>query len=98
MSLLVQYSIEDGKAGEQTQALTEFVADLKQLGDGSFNYTAFETDDPTSFIALLEFDEDAGKERFLASDAFAKYRDGTKGRFTAPPSTTPIKLVASTKA
>ena len=97
MSLLVEYSIVAGKADEQSAALKSFVAALKQMGDRGFNYSSFATDDPTIFIALLEFDDDAAKQRFLESEAFANYRDGTKGRFTNPPATTPIKPVASTK-
>lgn len=97
MSLLVEYSIVEGKADEQSEALKSFVAALKQMDETAFNYTSFETDDPTKFIALLEFDDEAGKQAFLDSQAFADYREGTKGRFTNPPATTPIRLVASTR-
>lgn len=97
MSLLVEYTVLDGKAAAQVEALETFVAGLKQLGDDSFNYTAFETDDPTRFIALLEFDDEAGKQRFLDSAAFADYRNGSRDRFPAPPQTTQIRLVASTR-
>ncbi len=98
MSLLVEYSIIEGKAAEQTEALKSLITDLRELGDQGFHYTAFETDDPTRFIAVLEFDDDAAKQRFLSSEAFATYRDGTKGRFTGPPSTTPLQFVASTRS
>ena len=59
MSLLVEYSIMEGKADEQTDALNEFVAGLASLGDDGFDYTAYETDDPTRFIAVLDLDEEA---------------------------------------
>ena len=97
MSLLVEYSIVEGKAAEQSDALKAFVAELKQHNDPGFNYTSFETDDPTKFIALLEFDDDAAKQRFLDCQAFANYREGTKGRFTNPPATTALRPVASTR-
>ena len=97
MSLLVEYSIMEGKADEQSDALNEFVAGLVSLGDDGFDYTAYETDDPTRFIAVLDFDDEAAKQRFLDSTPFDTYREGTKGRFTKPPQTTPIKLVASTR-
>ncbi len=97
MSLLVEYSIVEGKAPEQANALRSLIASLGKLGDPGFDYTAFETDDPTRFIAVLEFEDDAAKQRFLDSEAFAIYREGTKGRFTGPPATTPLKLVASTR-
>ncbi len=97
MSLLVEYTVLDGKASAQVEALKAFVAGLKTLGDKTFNYTAFETDDPTRFIALLEFDDDAAKQRFLDSAPFADYRDGSRDRFPAPPQTTQIHLVASTR-
>ncbi len=54
-------------------------------------------DDPTRFVALLEFDDEDAKLRFLDSDAFAEYRDGATGRFSAPPKPTQVRLVASTR-
>jgi len=98
MSLLVEYTLLEGKAAEQVEALTKFTEGLKALGDGGFDYTAYETDDPTKFIAVLDFDDDEAKQRFLDSSAFADYRDGSKGRFTGPPNTTQIRLVASTRS
>lgn len=98
MSLLVEYSIQDGKAAEQVDALQKFTGELKALNDGGFQYTAYETDDPTRFIAVFDFDDDAAKQRFLDSKAFEEYRDGSKTRFTGPPSTTVIKFVASTRS
>ena len=97
MGLLVEYNLMEGKAAAQVDALHSFVAALKAIGDGGYHYTAFETDDPTKFIALFEFDDEAAKQRFFDSAAFADYRDGAKERFTAPPNTTPIRLVASTR-
>ena len=97
MSLLVEYTVLDGKAAAQIEALETFVEGLKQLGDTGFDYTAFETDDPTRFIALLEFDDETAKQRFLDSAPFADYREGSRERFPAPPQTTPIRLVASTR-
>ena len=96
MGLLVEYSIQEGKAQAQADALVEFVAGLNAMGYSGFSYTAFETDDPTKFIAVFEFDDDAAKQRFLESAPFAVYRDGAKERFTAPPNTTTIRRVAST--
>ena len=97
MHLLVEYSILDGKAPEQVEALRTFVDGLKSLSDDGFHYTAFETDDPTKFIAIAEFEDDAAKKRFLDSPAFSAYREGSKGRFQAPPTPTNLRLVASTK-
>ena len=37
------------------------------------------------------------QQRFLVSAPFAGYREGARGRFTGPPATTTIKLVASTR-
>ena len=97
MSLLVEYSLMEGKSGAQIKALKTLISGLKSMGDAGFDYTAFETDDPTKFIALLEFDSDEAKQRFLNSAAFAEYRDGAKERFTGPPSTTSLKLVDTTR-
>ncbi len=97
MSLLVEYTVNEGKADAQVEALKSFVAGLKAIGDKGYNYAAFETDDPTKFIAVLEFDDDSAKQRFLDSAPFNEYREGSKDRFPGPPSTTTIRLVASTR-
>ena len=97
MSLLVEYPVNEGKADAQVEALKSFVAGLKAIGDEGYNYAAFETDDPTKFIAVLEFDDDSAKQRFLDSAPFNEYREGSKDRFPGPPSTTTIRLVASTR-
>lgn len=97
MSLLVEYTVNDGKAAAQIEALKTFVDGLKAIGDEGYDYTAYETDDPTKFIAVLEFDDESAKQRFLDSAPFVEYRDGAKERFPGPPSTTAISLVASTK-
>jgi quinol monooxygenase YgiN len=97
MSLLVEYSVLENKASAQVDALNKFVEGLRGIADGGYSYTAFETDDPTKFIALFEFNDEAAKQRFLDSAPFADYRDSAKERFQKPPVTTSIKLVASTK-
>lgn len=98
MSLLVEYSIEEGMAEAQVEALKLLVDGLKSIADDGYNYTAFETDDPTRFVALLEFDNEAGKKRFLDSAPFNDYRDGSKDRFQKPPNASPIRLVATTRS
>jgi len=97
MSLLVEYSLMEGQADAQVEALKSFVEELKGMADTGFDYTAFETDDPTKFIALLEFDGEEAKQRFLDSAPLAQYRDGARQRFSRPPATTSLKLVATTR-
>ncbi|NNE21318.1 MAG: hypothetical protein HKN11_01780 [Rhizobiales bacterium] len=96
MGLLVEYSLKEGQAEAQVEALNTFVAGLNSTGDQGYSYTAYETNDPTKFIAVLEFDDAAAKQRFLDSAAFAEYRDGAGARFVGPPQTTVIRRVAST--
>lgn len=95
MGLLVEYALKEGQAGAQEEALKTFCAALKSVADG-FSYTAYATDDPMKFVAVLEFEDEAARQRFLTSDAFAAYRDGAGPRFSAPPATTAIRRVAST--
>ncbi|MEM1198902.1 MAG: antibiotic biosynthesis monooxygenase [Pseudomonadota bacterium] len=97
MSLLVEYSLKEGRAEEQAEALRTFVDGLKALGDQGFHYSAFETDDPTRFIGLLEFDTEDAKQAFIKSAPFAEYRDNAQDRFSASPNATQIRLVASTR-
>jgi len=94
---LVEYTVNEGMAQAQIDALLQFVTGLRRLGDSGFHYTAFETDDPTRFVAVLEFDNEEAKQRFLNSAPFVTYRDGSKDRFPGPPKATPVKLVASTR-
>ena len=97
MSLLVEYSLKDGQSDAQINALKEFCSGLKAMNDPGFTYTAFATENPTKFIAVLEFDDDDAKDRFLKSDPFQTYRDGAGPRFTGPPSSTTIDLVSSSR-
>ena len=96
MSLLVEYHLKDNQSDAQIEALKTFTEGLKSEGCDGFSYTAYATEDPTRFIAVFDFEDDAGKSRFLNSNAFAAYRDGATARFTGPPSTTPLTKVAST--
>ncbi len=93
MGLLVEYSIQEGKKDMQTDALNTFIAGLKEIGDNGYSYTAFETDDPTRFVAVLEFDDEDAKQRFLQSSPFQHYKDTAPERFSNPPVATPIRLI-----
>ena len=97
MGLLVEYTLQEGTADAQIEALNLFIDGLKSTGDQSYSYTAYETDDPTRFIAVFEFDDEAAKQRFVQSRPFAEYRDGAKDRFASPPKATPIRRVESTQ-
>ena len=96
MGLLVEYALKEGQADAQEAALKTFVAGLKAEGVEGYSYSSYATDDPARFIGVFLFDDEAGRRRFLDSAAFAAYRDGAAARFTGPPSTTPIRPVAST--
>ncbi len=65
MSLLVEYTVNEGKADAQVEALNTFVAGLKAIGDEGYNYTAYETDDPTKIPARRAVAADAPKQRCL---------------------------------
>ncbi|MEM7465125.1 MAG: hypothetical protein AAF362_20850 [Pseudomonadota bacterium] len=96
MGLLVEYTILEGKKDAQTDALITFIEGLKDMGDPGFTYTAWETDDPTRFIGLLEFDDEEAKQRFVNSEPFQQYRDTAGERFGAPPNATAIRRIGST--
>ncbi|NNE80845.1 MAG: hypothetical protein HKN18_11305 [Silicimonas sp.] len=99
MSLLVHYALktpEDHAA--QITAMETLVAGLKSEGVAGCNYSCFSTDNPTAFVGLLEFDDDAGKQAFLGSAAFASYRDTVGPTFANPPQTTEITAIASTRS
>jgi hypothetical protein len=99
MSFLVRYTLKSADDhAHQIKAMETLVADLKSEGIAGLNYACFSTGDPVEFIGVLEFDSDATKEKFLASGAFATYREKVGPTFANPPTTTDITGIASTKA
>ncbi len=102
MSLLVQYTLKSADDhAAQVQAMETLVASLGDEGapgTGGMQYSCFATDDPTRFVGLFEFDDDAGRQAFLDSAAFAAYRETVGPTFANPPETTTITAIASTRA
>lgn len=98
MSLLVRYTLKtaDGHAA-QAEAMQALVAGLKAEAPAGVQYSCFTTDDPVRFVGVLEFDDDAGKQAFLGSAAFAAYRERVGPTFANPPETTEITAIASTR-
>lgn len=97
MSLLVRYTLKSAADQEaQAAAMTALVAALKSEGV-PVDYSCFATDDPTAFLGLLEFADDAGFQAFQASAAFAAYRKTVTPILTGPPTTTKIAHIAATR-
>ena len=98
MSLLVRYTLKSAEDhAAQTAAMQDLVAGLRREGIQGLNYSCFSTDVPTEFVGVLEFPDDAVKQGFLDSQAFATYRETVGPTFTNPPQTTPIRAIASTR-
>lgn len=97
MSLLVRYSLKSPDSETaQHSAMKVLVAALRVEGV-PVEYSGFSTGDPTQFIGILEFADDVGKQAFLASKAFADYRETVTPFLAGPPGTTDIALIASTR-
>lgn len=97
MSLLVRYTLRSADDhAAQTDAMKALVAGLKSEGV-PVNYACFATAEPTEFIGVLEFADEAGKQAFLESAAFAAYRAAVTPILTGPPATTEIAAIASTR-
>ena len=97
MSLLVRYTLKSADDhAHQVKAMETLVTALGAEGV-PVNYSCFTTDDPTRFIGILEFADDAGKQAFLASAAFAAYKETVGPTFANPPETTEIAGFASTR-
>jgi len=98
MSLLVRYTLKsETDHAHQIAAMETLVNGLKSEGIAGLNYSCFSTENPTEFIGVLEFDNDATKDRFLASAAFATYRDKVGPTFANPPQTSGITTISSTR-
>lgn len=99
MSLLVKYTLRSADDHDaQVAAMTAFVANLKAEGVTQATYSCFTTNDPVQFFGIVEFEDDAGKQAFLDSAAFATYRETVGPTFANPPATTEISGIASTFA
>ncbi len=98
MSLLVHYTLTSAADHDrQAAAMAALIAGLRAEGVAA-HYAAFATDDPTRFVGLLEYDDEAGKRSFLDSAAFAAYRETVGPTFANPPQTTEIRAIATTRA
>ena len=99
MSLLVHYTLKSADHhDQQIQAMTTFVESLKAEQILGLNYSCFSTDDPTRFVGVLEFPDDATKDAFLASKAFAAYRETVGPIFANPPEASAMSAIATTRA
>ncbi len=101
MSLLVHYTLKSPEDHDhQLAAMEALVAGLKAErlpGREGMHYACFATADPTKFVGILEFDNDAGKALFLQSEAFAAYRETVSPTFANPPQTSEINGIATTR-
>ncbi|MGI9393212.1 MAG: putative quinol monooxygenase [Boseongicola sp.] len=98
MSLLVRYTLASSDShAHQTDAMATLVAGLKAEGIDGLNYSCFSTENPTEFVGILEFVDDAAKQGFLNSDAFADYKGKVGPTFANPPQTSDITAIATTR-
>jgi len=98
MSLLVRYTLKSADDhNAQIEAMKTLVTGLNSEGISGLNYSCFSTEDPTEFVGVLEFSDDAAKQAFLASASFASYRETVGPTFANPPQTTEITALASTR-
>ena len=98
MSLLVRYTLKSADDhAAQTAAMRTLVAGLKSESISGLNYSCFSTSEPTEFVGILEFPDDATKQAFLDSPAFAAYRETVGPTFANPPETTEITAIATTR-
>ncbi len=98
MSLLVRYTLRSADDhAHQTAAMQALVGGLKSEGIDGLDYSCFSTGEPTQFIGMLEFADDAAKQGFLNSASFATYKAAVGPTFATPPQTTEINAIASTR-
>jgi len=98
MSLLVHYTLKSADDhAAQSEAMSALVAGLRSEGIKGVTYSCFTTDDPVQFVGVLEFADQTGKAAFLASAAFAAYKERVGPTFANPPRTTDITAIASTR-
>ena len=98
MSFLVRYTLKSGDDhAKQTQAMETLVAALKSENLNGLHYSCFSTDEPTEFIGILEFTDEAAKQGFLSSASFASYRETVGPLFANPPRTSDIFGIATTR-
>lgn len=97
MSLLVRYTLRSADDHDaQVAAMQALVDGLDKAGIPGLSYRCFSTDAATEFVGILEFPDEDTKQAFLASAAFATYRERVGPTFANPPQTTPISAIAAT--
>jgi quinol monooxygenase YgiN len=98
MSLIVHYTLSS-PAGHDAQvaAMRELVAGFRAEGVKGVHYSAYATEAPERFVGILDFADEAGRQAFLASAAFAAYRARVGPTFANPPQTTTVTAIASTR-
>ena len=98
MLLLVRYTLASADHhAAQIKAMEALVSDLNSEDIEGLNYSCFSTTEPTEFIGVLEFSDEATKQAFLNSAAFASYRETVGPTFANPPQTTDIAAIATTR-
>ena len=98
MSLLVQYTLKSADDHDAlATAMDSLVAGLKSEAIDGLSYQCFATDDPTKFLGVLQFADEAGFKAFQASAAFANYRETVTPILAGPPSTEKLEPIADTR-
>lgn len=98
MSFLVRYTLNSADDhAMQVKAMETLVAGLKSENLSGLHYSCFSTGEPTEFIGVLEFVDEAAKQGFLSSASFASYRETVGPLFANPPQTSDIFGISSTR-
>ena len=98
MSFLVRYTLKSADDhAKQIEAMETLVGGLKSENLSGLHYSCFSTDEPTQFIGILEFTDEAAKQGFLSSASFAAYRETVGPLFANPPQTSDIFSIATTR-
>ena len=98
MSLLVRDTLKSADDhAVQIAAMKALVAGLRSEGVSGSAYSCFFPETAAEFVGILEFADDAGRQAFLTSAAFATYRETVGPIFANPPQRPAITAIASTR-
>ena len=94
-TILVQYTAQGDKVGEQEAAIREWVGSIKALNDPEVRYSVYKAEDGVSFIHHIQLASSEAGSRLSALPLFGPFGEGTRARSENGLKVTKLSLVTS---
>jgi quinol monooxygenase YgiN len=92
----IRYQVKEDQIDANKEAVSDFIEKVKASGDSTYRYECFQSKkEPSHFVHVAFFDDEAAKDRFFAPDYFKEFSEGLKSRCAEGPNATFYELVAT---